>query len=159
MLCLGVACEASPQQSTCAAAHDHEIVVGFIPPREPDTEFSEVLEGDAVPLQFGSQAAWMMVLTLRFPPTLDDDGEIIAAAEIRLTDGTFLSAVGPRRMATVARDDGFRYAPNLFLPLGADDPVLRRFGWDGREADLTVIFTDRCSHEVTVERRVVLVKP
>lgn len=128
---------------------------GTLPPRKPEGPFTAIDEGAEVPLEFGSQSSWMLVLAVQVRAEVDAETLSITGRVLTL-DGTVLSAPVERELPIQHRENNFSYAINLFLPLEADDPVQREFGWDGQVAVVETIATDACGERVTATRNVVL---
>ena len=120
--------------------------LGTIPPRNPEDGFRTLVEGEAAPLEFGSQASWMLVLSIRVADGLA--GELFTTeAWIESKSGARLSWRRQELKEVVIGADGGSYLTNMFLPLEADDSVFRVFGWDGQFADIHAEVQHECGEQ------------
>lgn len=152
---LGTGCAAT-DQPVCEPLG---AVLGVIPARTPEDGFTALVDNGVAPLEFGSQGAWMLVLSVHVDARWTERSLPIEVA-LRGPDHSLISQF-PRRdlpVVGVPGSDGV-YLTNMYLPLEADDTVRRIFGWDGLATELTVRIWPGCDTPVELRKAVRLEVP
>ena len=129
--------------------------VGYIPSRTPEDGFTPLPDMAVAPLEFGSQASWMLVLSVKLDESYEDK-ELLLEVWVE-SDGERISWWRPRLASATRGHDGDLYLTNIWLPLEASDSVFRVFGWNGRWADVHVLVSG--CHDEHLTRTVRLVVP
>lgn len=152
----GVASEDAP---ACAPLAADVYELGVTRPRVDGLTFTQVADGDTIPLEFGSQGSWMVSLGLQTNAALSKDEPVVVTAALVGMDGETISRLLPTTSPVTDGGDGYRYVLHRFLVLAASDPVHRVFDWDGEAADLSAVLEGPCGLRLEATRRVQLILP
>lgn len=127
--------DASPNPDPDATPEEGAFEVGTNTVNQNTREsYTPMTEGAEVPLNFGVQGSWMVVLAFRTNNLIE--GEFDIRADISI-DGVESGSIWLEFQQTFPGGDGWDYYFNLFLALTVDDPPAR-----GTPATISVTVED-----------------